>query len=334
MACVRVSGSHAYEAVDQVCTAELFLRDTQMRSTLLLDDHAHVLADIYVCRDDDDFIILSEGLDAPALIEYVRDSTTAALQYDVRDIVEGRQIISLNGPYAWEVLATMIGAEVIGLPYLSMLRLDRGICFRAGKTGEYGYDLLLDDDTATVLLDRVRGLADDYDMVEAVLPALDQCALENWFFNIRREGAHPVTPLELQLQWRTSRRKQYRGAEALAERRRAGIERRLTTLAAPSEVAVGDTLHLDDREIGVVANAGISRVRGDHVAIAFVDVPYASSGIARYTVLHEGVAVPVRTVSPPVINNRSLHVSPQLHSYATRADFDFPDLIPHHAAPG
>jgi glycine cleavage system aminomethyltransferase T len=243
-------------------------------------------------------------------------------------------MISLHGPYSWEILARVIGPEVVGLPYLSLLRLDDGICFRAGKTGEYGYDLLLDNGAARTLLEQIRALADEYDMVEAELPALDQCALENWFFNVRREGSAAVSPLELQLQWRTSRRKQYRGASALAQRRRAGISRRLTTLVAPSAIAAGDAVQLDGRDIGVIANAGHSPARGDHVASAFIDLPYASAGIARYTVTHDGVPVQVRTVSPPVINNRSLHVSPQLHSYATRAEFHFPDLVAHHAAAG
>ena len=52
-------------------------------------------------------------------------------------------IIELNGPYAWELMGLVAGEEVIGLPYLSLFHLDRWICCRTGKTGEYGYEIIL-----------------------------------------------------------------------------------------------------------------------------------------------------------------------------------------------
>ena len=41
---------------------------------------------------------------------------------------------------------------------------------------------------------------------------------------------------------------------------------------------------------------------------------------------HGGASVAARSVSPPTLNNRSLFVSPQLHSYATRSGIELPPL--------
>lgn len=39
-------------------------------------------------------------------------------------------------------------------------------------------------------------------------------------------------------------------------------------------------------------------------------------------------AVPVRTVSPPLVDSRSLHVRPHQHRFASRETYTFPSLIP------
>jgi glycine cleavage system aminomethyltransferase T len=334
VSCIRVSGRDAFEAVDEVCTAELFLRDTQIRSGLLLDDDAHVIADVFVCRDDEDFILLAEGPSTEVLIGHFWDSTAAGREYDLLDLMDDRQIISLSGPFSWEVMAELLGPEVVGLPYLFLLRIADGFCFRTGKTGEFGYDLLLDAPAAALAWERLQELSPAYDMLEVELAALDQCALENWFFNIRREGRLPVTPIELQLQWRTSYQKAFRGSGALAQRRKDGIDRRLTTLVAAGPIAEGDSVQFEGSVIGEIVNAGYSPARKDHIGLALLDLPYASAGVRYDVVRSDGGAVRARTVSPPVINNRSLHVSPQLHSYRTRDEIGFPDLIPIHAPAG
>jgi aminomethyltransferase len=331
LSCVRVGGPDAFEALDRVCPAELFLRDTQILATLLLDESARPAADLFVCRDDQEFILLADGMSGSELAEYIHGGAVAGLNFRVESLDRQQRILSVNGPYAWEVLGEVLGPEVIGLPYLSFFHLEEGICFRTGKTGEFGYDLLLPANRIEALIEQLQDLAAEFDLVEAGPEALEQCALENWFFNIRREGQVGVTPLELQLQWRLSYHKQFPGSDVLAELRRAGPTRRVTTLVSAEEISVGDSVFLDEQVIGSVVNAGYSPVRGDHVGLALLDRAYAVSGIGRYQVARNGQRVPVRTVSPPVINNRSLYVSPQLHSYRTREEDPFPSLLPEHA---
>jgi glycine cleavage system aminomethyltransferase T len=154
------------------------------------------------------------------------------------------------------------------------------------------------------------------------LEALDQCALENWFFNIRREGREDVTPIELQLQWRVSYRKEFTGSTSLAARRAKGPAVRLTCVIAKGEVSAGDEVMIGGERVGAIVNAGYSDVRGDWVALALLDRSVAYPGIE----CRVGQAA-ARTVSPPVLQNRSLVVSPQLHSYATRAEYPAPPLV-------
>jgi glycine cleavage system aminomethyltransferase T len=171
---------------------------------------------------------------------------------------------------------------------------------------------------------RLREQGAALDVAEANLAALDQCALENAFFNIRREGSLGLGLQELQLQWRVSYQKEFAGAEALRRRRALGATARLTAMVSEATLAVGDTLSMEGQTVGKIVNAGASSTRGDFVGLGLVDLAFAHPGLTLE--IADGPAS-ARTVSVPVINNRSLYVHPQRHSYRTRGQHDFPPVF-------
>jgi glycine cleavage system aminomethyltransferase T len=310
----RVFGPEAFEAMDHLCPPELYLQDGQFIHTLLLDDAGIPLADVYVGLDDEEFIVLAEGMEPDALARHFAANLPVGTAAEIPRL-DDRAILSVNGPFAWEVMAELFDPEVMGLPYSTFFVSGGITCFRGGKTGEYGYDLLVPRNREGEVIARLRELGAAYDMIEAGLEALDHCALENWFFNIRREGRLGVTPLELQLQWRVSYRKEYVGSDALQKLRRSGVRQRLTTVVCSDEIATGDPVEHEGREIGRIVNAGFSAPRGDWVGLAMLDIAWAHSGLGCLAAAHGASIRRLRTVSPPVLFNVSLTVGPQSHSY-------------------
>jgi glycine cleavage system aminomethyltransferase T len=327
MACLRFSGRDAYEIVDWLCPAELYLRHSQMRHTLLLNDQAFPVADLYVACYEEDFLLLFEGLNSATLEQYIQGHLPASSMTKISNFGDAHQMLSLQGPFAWELLSEVIGAEIVGLPYLTFAQINSLFCFRAGNTGEYGYLLMVPKADSMEFEKRLVEIGQRFDLAVVGKAALDQCALENFYFNIRREGSARVTPIELQLQWRVSYRKKYVGADALAQRRQQGASMRLTCLVSREKISIGDSIFYDEHDIGEVVNAGFSCIRGDWVALVLLKTPFAYPGIARYCSEHSGRRFPVRTVAPPVINNRSLHINPQIHSFASRSEYSFPPLV-------
>src|SRR5439155_17400816 len=127
----------------------------------------------------------------------------------IEDTSESHGFLCLGGPYAWEVLAELTSPEVIGLPYLGFFheRAERGLamsCFRAGKTGEYGYDLWISRDQLAGVRARLAEVGRAFDLAEISPDALRVAALENWFWNARHDVRPGLTPIELQLQWRVT----------------------------------------------------------------------------------------------------------------------------------
>lgn len=320
----RLEGYGAYDAADRVFTRELYIRDGQISHGLLLNDDATLFGDCYLGSDDEDFFLLAEGPSTSGLENYLESRIGDVNEVQLVDRTEDHAIIGIDGPYSWELLALLVGPEVIGLPYLTFFRWQEMICYRAGKTGEYGYRIIVPKERHEELERTLMELGDRLDVAEVGLAALDQCALDNWFLNIRREGGRPVTPIELQQQWRVSYQKPFVGSDALGRRRAKGVRQRLTCITSAEKIEVDDAVRHGDREIGPVVNAEFSPIREDWVGLALIETAYAHPEVAPLRI-GDGESLG-RTVGPPVLQNRSLYVNPQIHSYASRADDDFPPI--------
>jgi glycine cleavage system aminomethyltransferase T len=316
---LRVSGAAAFPTLDLICPVALALQDTQLRPTVLLREDGTVFADVYVARDDESYFLLSEGPSGAELDAWVRKHAAGAdLQLERLDATH--QMLSLHGPWAWDLLAAVLGPDVIGMPYLSFIRVDGVLCFRGGKTGEFGYELLIPNADVESLRAEVLKHGAQWELATVSLEALDRCALENWFFNIRAEGTAGLGPVELGLQWRLAPAKNYVGAEAVKANKRVA---RLTCVIAEATITKSEPVLLDGREIGKIISAAESPTLGKWIGAALLELPLAVPGISGLRV----GATTARTASPPVINNRSLYVSPQRHTWADRNSADFPGLV-------
>lgn len=324
--CLRLSGDDAFSVLDRVCPADLYVRDGQVRPSVLLDEQARVIADVYVGLDDDGYLLMSEGLSPSALVEHLRANAPSGAKLDVEDVNATHDFVSIHGPYAWELIGELLGPDLIGLPYLYFYRADEVLCLRAGKTGEYGYDLFIPKARTEEMTSRLAEAGRAFDVQRVGLEALEQCALENGFFNIRREGARGLTPMELGIQWRVSYQKACVGSEALAAARSAGWVRRATTIVSGGALSEGDRVSFGGEQIGEVLSAGYSPIAKAHVAVALIDKPWGHAGIGAFTAGPDDRRAAVSTVSPPVLDNRSLYINPQRHAYATRERDKFPPI--------
>jgi aminomethyltransferase len=332
---LQVTGEGAFALLDRVSTAPLFLREGEMRHTLFLTEEGRPFADVFIASDENGFFVFAEGPPEDALLAYLeRHRPVGAAPVTVTPLGSSHQLLSLSGPYAWELAAAALGPSVLGMTFLTLLRPpDQDvICFRAGKTGEYGYDLLVPREQSAAWRERLLRLGGPLDLREVGLPALDQAALENWHFNIRAlpqaSAGVPLTPLELQLQWRLGSERAFVGADALRVRRAAGATVRATCFSAEDAVAAGDRVRLGDEAVGEVLVASWSHTRQEQVGTALIATRYAHPGIDAFVVDSAAGPVRMRTRTPPLLDNRSLYVEPHRHTYATRATETFPPLVP------
>ena len=128
----RIAGPQALDLLERVSPRDVFARTGQMLHTVLLDDAARPIADVYLCCDEDDHVVLADGPTGPALLEYLAGHA-AGLDVELIDLGREHGFLTLDGPYAWELLAELATPDVIGLPYLGFFHEARFTGFRAGS---------------------------------------------------------------------------------------------------------------------------------------------------------------------------------------------------------
>lgn len=323
-----VSGSDAFDLLDDVLPAPIYLRPGQVGQTFLLDDEGRPVADLEIVAFDDQFLLLSDGLSAEALAERLLDDASEPWTVTLTPMND-HLLWSTHGPFAWEVLADLCGDATLGMPYLSSFELRRweGHCIRAGKTGEYGYIFAVAPTSAEAFLAAVEPVLARYEAVALSQADLDLAALEAGFFSIRHHLGRVPDAAELQLLWRLRWDRTFRGKEALAAGRIASGVRlpQVVCVGLPALAAMpatGCPVLQQGKKVGEVLYATHSGVRGHPVVLVQLE---QIDGWPGQTAQIDGVEATVLQV--PLLNNRSLHVDLQRHAWADRDRTDFPPLV-------
>jgi glycine cleavage system aminomethyltransferase T len=313
--CLLIKGKEAFKLLDQICPCNVFLQNGQMRHTLLLDEHAVPFADVYVCRDGEDAYLLGYCNASANLIDWMIQHKGPLRDFSITDLNESNCFLTLNGPYAWELCANAVGTEILGMPYLSVMCLKSGTVFRAGITGEYGYYLMVPSDHKNKWIKTLVNIGSDFDLVLNDMTARSQCTLENFFFDLNREGQYQLTPQELQLQWRLSRqKKEYPGSGVIQSLGEKGWDRRLTLFKMKKPAMVNDGIFYENQPVGQVLSIGYSPLRKEFIGKALINRPFWHAGLDCFNINNQKL----ETISAPAIDNRSTRVNPNLDSYFTR----------------
>lgn len=318
-AVVEVGGPQALAALERVLPTDLYLRDGQCRQSLILGEGARPVADVLVARDDDRYVLEAWGVGADEVLARVRG---CGVECEARALDVA--VVSAHGPWAWELMGDAFDPGAGAVPYLNVFHLEGNRCFRAGRTGEFGFEIVAPRDAADALAARLDERGARFGAARVSTEALLHCAFESWFFDPSLAPEGDVTPVELQLQWRLAASRAYAGQELVAERLRSPSLRRLTFLVTAELASTGDRVTLDGDDVGVVTRAARSLTRGDFVAHALLDARVAYGGIDAFRVRSGDRALRARTVAPPLIANRSLTVDPRRHSFECADEVAFP----------
>ena len=287
------------------------IRFGRVLHTFMADDSGAIIADCYVANNDDEFLALCESLedDAAVRARFLAAGGGAGL----RDLSESHAVLSIDGCKAWAVARELFGADVLGLPYLSIERYtfegETVRLIRAGKTSEFGYLLVVPAPRAPLLAARALESAKKHGGGLCGTAVHNDLRLEGRFFNIYAEGAAVRDPLSLGLQWMMDFEKEgYPGGAALLRRRAAGFERKIVGFKAPPGTTIrkGSVLYDDGRPAGEVVAVAQSPILGCAIGLAMLPLAEAYSGL-EFALDAPGGPM-VTTVSMPPIMPKSLAV--------------------------
>ena len=278
--------------------------------TFLADAEGMLTADCYVANYDEELIVLCESIADDSVIRAI---FTEGTECQVEDLTESHVVIGIDGCKAYSVVKELFGADILGLPYLSIenytFQNEKVNLLRAGKTSEFGYLLLAPASIAESLYEALEAPLSKIDGGDCGLDIHNDLRLEGRFFNIFEEGLRVKDPLPLGLQWMIDFEKEnFLGSGKIMERRKEGLQKKIIGVRAESglSLAIGDQIYDGERIVAEIKASCYSWSLNARLGLALFDVDVAYSGLVFNIGSPDGPEI--KTISMPPIMPKSLTV--------------------------
>ena len=288
------------------------IRFGRILHTFLADRGGKLAADCFVANNDQEFVFICESILPDVELDALL--ATNGGEPALKDLSADHVVLSLDGFKSWEIVKKIFGADVIGLPYLSIENYQfagEPVRFiRAGKTSEFGYLLIAPVTIAAQLFDTLKAEVEARGGRLVGADAHDALRLEGRFFNIFREGERVRDPLPLGLQWMMDLEKEnFSGSAAIKERRAAGLKQKNIGLSADTNcttLKTGANIFHEGRAVGEIVTDCVSVVLNQPLALGLLPLEIAFSGLEFRVGSPDGAVV--RSISMPPIMPKSLTV--------------------------
>lgn len=306
----RVPEETGLEYLDTLLAGNAYkIRYGRVLHTFTAEDTGLIASDCYVANNDEEIIVLCESVRDDTEI---RELFTKDINSGITDITEKFVCIGIDGYYAWKVVKKLFGADVLGLPYLSLelynFENEKVYLFRVGKTSEFGYILMAPLSIAEKLFEEINSLAVEFKGGLCSNEIHNDLRLEGRFFNVFAEGARVQEPLCLGLQWMIDFDKEnFIGHDAIWDQRRKGCKEKIVGVRTKSsDIQIGQSIYDGEAKIGSIKAVCFSYVLNSYIGLALLDKEYAYSGLSFH--LNSPIGEEIKTISMPPIMPKSLSI--------------------------
>ncbi len=276
--------------------------------TLCLTDRGTIVDDLIVYREADGYLLVPNAANWPEVAQAVRAS--ADLSADRTEVSPRPDVVVLavQGPRAPELVGALFPAEAAALEYMRFAPVayagEAVRLARTGYTGERGYELLVPAPVAGKLWDELLEHGGPLGVVPVGLGARDTLRLEMGYPLHGNDISTETDPFEARLGWAVALGKpDFRGREALLERKAAGPRRLLVGLEPTDRLIPrhGMAVLAGERPVGEVTSGTFSPTLRRGIALAYVERELAEPG-TELEIDVRGRRGGARVTRPPFVN--------------------------------
>lgn len=185
-------------------------------------------------------------------------------------------LLAVQGPKAAELVKKMGVAELP--PFFSIKRAElfniNLWISRTGYTGEDGVEILVRNEFSETLWDKVLAAGQEFGIKPIGLGARDTLRLEAALHLYGNDLDEDTTPIEAGLSWSVPKTKldDYNGKSVIMSQLENGTDKKLIGLKMIDKGIARHEydVYYNDEKIGKITSGGISPVRGDNIALAYV----------------------------------------------------------------
>lgn len=277
--------------------------------TLCCNESGGVIDDLiaYYVADDEIFLV-PNAANTAAVVAALQGAAPAGVT--ITDEHRSRAVLAVQGPRSTEVLAGLglpTEMDYMAFADASYAGVSVRVC-RSGYTGEHGYELLPEWDSAQVVFDALVAAVAQAGGELAGLGARDTLRTEMGYPLHGHELSPDISPLQARCGWAIGWKKEaFFGREALLAEKAAGPARLLRGLRATGRgVLRADLAVLDgDRQVGITTSGTFSPTLKTGIALALIDAGAGVDDGAQLTVDVRGRALECEVVAPPFVTAKT-----------------------------
>lgn len=229
---------------------------------------------IYKIEDNKYLIIVNAARIDEDLNWMVRNKL--GFNVDIINESHNYSLLAVQGPKAVELIQKMGVNELP--PFFSIKRAE--LCninlwiSRTGYTGEDGVEILVRNEFSETLWDKILEAGQEFGIKPIGLGARDTLRLEAALHLYGNDLDEETTPIEAGLSWSVSKTKtdDYNGKDVIMNQIANGAPKRLIGLKMIDRGIArhGYEVYYNNEKIGTITSGGISPVRGDNIALAYI----------------------------------------------------------------
>jgi aminomethyltransferase len=307
---VSVRGPRAAQFVNSALTNDLRrIRPGKAQYTLCCNESGGVIDDLIVYYvSDDELFLVPNAANTASVVDALTDAAPQGVS--VTNEHRAYAVLAVQGPRAADVLARL------GLPtdmdYMGYVDAQRGgvsvrVC-RTGYTGEHGYELLPQWDSAPVLFDALVEALGEFGGELAGLGARDTLRTEMGYPLHGHELSVEISPLQARCGWAIGWKKDaFWGRDALLAEKSAGPRRLVRGLRATGRGVLRPELTVlsNDVPVGVTTSGTYSPTLKLGIALALIDTASGIKTGQSVDVDVRGRKLECEVVDPPFVEAKT-----------------------------
>jgi 4-methylaminobutanoate oxidase (formaldehyde-forming) len=302
-------GKDAEQALNWIAANDVAKAPGRLVYTQMLNRRGGIECDLTVSRLDQNtyYIVTGTGF-ATHDFAWIRDNIPAGLDARLVDVTSAHAVLSLMGPRARDLLASVCDADVSNSAFRFGSWKTLAIAgttvraLRVTYVGELGWELHIPVEAAGAVYETLMDAGRTHGIANAGYRAIESLRLEKGYRAWGADIGPDYTPLEAGLGWAVKLKQNtpFLGREALAAQGQAPLKKRLAcfTTADPSIVLLGrETIFRDGRQVGWLTSAGWGYTVQRNIGYGYVRNPegvstdYLESGRYELEVATERIPV-------------------------------------------
>jgi aminomethyltransferase len=182
--------------------------------------------------------------------------------------------LAVQGPEAEAVMEEVLNIRCKELTFYTFKTIGDVIVSRTGYTGEDGFEILVENELAEFLWDKILEEGQEFGIKPIGLGARDTLRLEAGLHLYGNDLGESTTPIEAGLSWSVPKDKtaDYNGKEVIMNQIQNGVQRKLIGLEMLDKNIPRHEyeVYFNGEKVGHVTSGGVAPTAGKNIALAYV----------------------------------------------------------------